>query len=292
MPFTPGDSGRMARSAMRSLRNGMVSAFIAAVLASLSPLASAQYARPLDIGQRVEETALSTWNIDVGIDGTPDYRRARDPCRKERIGGQSPSPADTRFKSHPSRGPARRTRAAGDRAWRCRRIRPASACARPASSSEKRKRLSAPRAAMRSPTLPVLRPTASVRADAKDAEIRVATFPSLATYWLVPRVARFQSLHGTAVSIDTSSALKPLSTHTWDVAIRHGRGKWPGCNAEKLFDEDLIAVCSPSYRGGDLPVRPSELANHSVLTYLGSREWQQWAAKADAASRACRQRPR
>lgn len=122
--------------------------------------------------------------------------------------------------------------------------------------------------------------TSAVRAESRKALVRVTTIPSLATYWLVPRVAAFQSLHGTSVAIDASSTLKPLPSNDYDLAIRHGRGEWPGCDAEKLFDEQLMAVCSPTYRGGNLPVAASELRDHHLLSYHGSQEWQQWAAKA------------
>lgn len=118
--------------------------------------------------------------------------------------------------------------------------------------------------------------TMAVRGEPEQAVVRATTIPSLATYWLLPRIARFQSLYKASVSIDTSIALKTLSARTFDLAIRHGRGHWPGCDAEKLFDEDLIVVCSPTYRGGDLPRRPNELAGHSLLTYEGSQEWRQW----------------
>lgn len=124
---------------------------------------------------------------------------------------------------------------------------------------------------------------AAVRADSRRATLRVTTIPSLATYWLVPRVAGFQAQHGTAVAIDTSTQIRPLSAQGYDVAIRHGRGEWPGCVAEKLFDEHLVAVCSPSYRGGDLPRAPDDLAEHRLLSYRDSQEWQQWAAKAGCA---------
>jgi LysR family glycine cleavage system transcriptional activator len=130
------------------------------------------------------------------------------------------------------------------------------------------------------PALSALRAaTMAIRGQPEQAVVRATTIPSLATYWLLPRLARFQSLYKASVSIDTSTVLKTLSAHTFDLAIRHGRGHWWGCDAEKLFDEDLIVVCSPAYRGGDLPRRPTELAGHSLLTYEGSQEWRQWTTQ-------------
>ena len=130
------------------------------------------------------------------------------------------------------------------------------------------------------PALRALRAaTMAIRGQPEQAVVRATTIPSLAAYWLLPRLARFQSLHKASVSIDTSIVLKTLSANTFDLAIRHGRGHWWGCDAEKLFDEDLIVVCSPAYRGGDLPRRPTELAGHSLLTYEGSQEWRQWTTQ-------------
>lgn len=120
----------------------------------------------------------------------------------------------------------------------------------------------------------------AVRVDGRKAVVRVTTIPSLAAYWLMPRVAGFQSLHSTSVAIDASTMIKTLSPHTYDLAIRHGRGEWLGCSSEKLFDEHLLVVCSPSYRNGNLPLSLSDLPNHCLLSYQGSREWQQWASQA------------
>lgn len=121
--------------------------------------------------------------------------------------------------------------------------------------------------------------TNAIRGQPEQAVVRATTVPSLATYWLMPRIARFQTLHKASVAIDTSIDLKTLVADTFDLAIRHGRGHWAGCDAEKLFDEDLLVVCSPAYRGGDLPRRATELSGHSLLTYQGSPEWRQWTTQ-------------
>ena len=66
------------------------------------------------------------------------------------------------------------------------------------------------------------------------------------------------------------------------MAVRYGRGTWPGLRTDWLMAEDMFPVCSPSLLTGRQPLRtPEDLAHHTLLHATVSREdWQLWLTAA------------
>ncbi|MCG9494482.1 transcriptional regulator GcvA [Acinetobacter pittii] len=78
--------------------------------------------------------------------------------------------------------------------------------------------------------------------------LTVAISPAFAAKWLLPRIDKFQAMYPeTDVRIDTN--LKPVDfiSNGIDIGVRYGRGSWSGLKAEKLMDEEVFPVCSPSF---------------------------------------------
>ena len=120
------------------------------------------------------------------------------------------------------------------------------------------------------------------RAD-REGLLTVSTTASLATKWLVSRVAAFQDAYpAIEVRITTSSALVDFRRDDVDAAVRFGLGTWPGLRADWLMAEHLFPVCSPGLLRGPTPLRePADLANHTLLHTMVSREdWQLWLTAA------------
>ena len=67
-----------------------------------------------------------------------------------------------------------------------------------------------------------------------------------------------------------------------DLAVRYGRGKWPGLRADPLLTEDVFPVCSPALLEGRHPLRePADLGHHTLLHDDFSREdWRIWLTAA------------
>jgi LysR family glycine cleavage system transcriptional activator len=106
---------------------------------------------------------------------------------------------------------------------------------------------------------------------------------SLAAKWLLPRLVAFQEAHpGIEVRLSTSSQLVDFRREEIDLAIRYGRGSWPGLRAQWLMAEDIFPVCSPALLGGKKPLkRPEDLAQHTLIHASFSREdWQLWLTAA------------
>jgi LysR family transcriptional regulator, glycine cleavage system transcriptional activator len=127
------------------------------------------------------------------------------------------------------------------------------------------------------------RATARLRRPDREGLLTVSTTASLAAKWLVTRVAAFQDANpGIEVRITTSPHLVDFEREEVDIAVRYGRGSWPGLRANWLMAEDIFPVCSPALLTGDKPLRrPEDLAHHTLLHATVSREdWQLWLTAA------------
>jgi LysR family transcriptional regulator, glycine cleavage system transcriptional activator len=125
--------------------------------------------------------------------------------------------------------------------------------------------------------------TARLQRPSRDSLLTVSTMASLAAKWLVTRVAAFQDANpGIEVRITTSAHLVDFRREEVDMAVRYGRGSWPGLRARWLMAEDIFPVCSPALLQAGKPLRqPSDLAHHTLLHASASREeWQVWLTAA------------
>jgi LysR family glycine cleavage system transcriptional activator len=123
------------------------------------------------------------------------------------------------------------------------------------------------------------RATARLRRADRDGVLTVSTMPSLAAKWLLIRVARFQDLHpGITIHITTSTRLVDFQRGEADMAIRYGRGNWPGLRADWLMADDIFPVCSPALLKRGKPLcQPDDLAHHTLLHDTSwPEDWRLW----------------
>ena len=84
--------------------------------------------------------------------------------------------------------------------------------------------------------------------------LRIGALPSLATYWLIPRLNSFISNHPSisvqVVTLDLDFASPERSPNLqggWiDAGLFFGDGHWPGLKSVKFMNEQLVPVVSPS----------------------------------------------
>src|SRR5580704_2121332 len=127
------------------------------------------------------------------------------------------------------------------------------------------------------------RATARLRRPDREGLITVSTTASLAAKWLVTRVAAFQDANpGIEVRITTSPHLVDFEREEVDIAVRYGRGSWPGLRADWLMAEHIFPVCSPALLKDANPLRsPEDLAHHTLLhTSISREDWQLWLTAA------------
>jgi LysR family glycine cleavage system transcriptional activator len=113
--------------------------------------------------------------------------------------------------------------------------------------------------------------------------LTVSCLPSLAAKWLVPRLASFQETHsGIEVRIATSTRIVDFRREEVDLAIRYGKGRWPGLRADWLMAENVFPVCSPALLAGARPLRRPEDLVHQTLLHVNlyRDEWLLWLTAA------------
>lgn len=91
--------------------------------------------------------------------------------------------------------------------------------------------------------------------DARPLSITLTS--SFAAAWLMPRLPDFSARNpDISLSLNPSAAVVPIEPGGVDVAIRFGKGHWPGLNAEPLVISNLVVVGAPDLIRG----RPIETA--------------------------------
>jgi LysR family glycine cleavage system transcriptional activator len=116
-----------------------------------------------------------------------------------------------------------------------------------------------------------------VRAERSGGVLVVSTLSSLLNSWLAARLPEFFTAHPLIdLRLQCSKQLTDFARSDVHVAIRMGRGQWPGLHAEKLFDEYLVPICTPELlaRHGTLAA-PGSTAGYPLL-HSSSEPWDMW----------------
>jgi putative choline sulfate-utilization transcription factor len=119
---------------------------------------------------------------------------------------------------------------------------------------------------------------ARIRERQADQVLTVGTDFGFAAYWLMPRLAALRAdWPELDVRIVTSQNEIDVRGDAMDMAIAFGSGRWPGCEAQALFPELVLPVCSPAFlarhpRIGDSPQALLKLP----LLHLESPEPARW----------------
>lgn len=101
----------------------------------------------------------------------------------------------------------------------------------------------------------------------KGNSLKISVSPSFASKWLIPRLANFYALNPNAtVKISATFELTDFSAEDVDLAIRYGKGDYPGLHVEELLRDVVFPVCSPSLLEGDKPLKkPADLLAHTLI---------------------------
>ena len=120
--------------------------------------------------------------------------------------------------------------------------------------------------------------TLSITQDQSTGVLTISTMDSFAAKWLVPRLFRFRQAHPDIdVRLGTSDKLADFVTDGIDVAIRFGRGRYPGLTAEMLLQENVFPVCSPRLLEGAHALRePADLRHHTLIHDDAEINWEIW----------------
>ena len=141
------------------------------------------------------------------------------------------------------------------------------------------------------------RATREIRMRRPRRVLTISVLPTIASYWLMPRLTRFsQTDAGVEVRILTSIQPIDLVGGEADLAIRVGAApeqqfddlqpridlrmvsNWRGLHTDLLFPDILVPVCAPSLTKGRRPLRHPRDVEHYPLIHTATREhaWSDW----------------
>ncbi len=137
----------------------------------------------------------------------------------------------------------------------------------------------------------IARALASLDRRAVDRPVTVTVLPSFANRWLITRLARFRQRHPQLpVRILAEERLADLKSGSADLAIRFGRGSYPGHHVVRLMGDWVVPVCSPQFYDEHGPFddlhRLSELPLlHDLMAERdgSGADWRSWLTQIGAA---------
>ena len=127
-------------------------------------------------------------------------------------------------------------------------------------------------------------------AGAPGGDVHLASVPTFAAQWLIPRLGDFARLHpGITVHIETRTRPFLFADTALDAALYAGTAeqlqRWAGTHSLHLLDEEVVVVCHPRLLGKRKTLKAETLATMPLLQQSTRPEaWSQWFAQAQVAA--------
>lgn len=126
---------------------------------------------------------------------------------------------------------------------------------------------------------------AGLRAARHRPRVTITAAVSIASLWLVPRLAAFQALEPDLdVLISADNRMIDLEREGIDLALRYDDPSSVAAEAVELFGENVFPVAAPAVADGlSLPLRVEDLARTTLLSHADSHlvpwlAWEPWLA--------------
>ena len=118
--------------------------------------------------------------------------------------------------------------------------------------------------------------TANVLPDRGRRAVRLTLPASMAATWLIPRLGTFETTHPEIeVQLVPTTRLVDLARDQVDLAMRYGKGGWPGVEATYLFDDLATPVAAPGLLSGPATELPRDV--RYIVAGAIPNEWDEWA---------------
>lgn len=124
-----------------------------------------------------------------------------------------------------------------------------------------------------------------LKAETSRTPVRLYVSITVATHWLLPRLARIrEALPLFDLRLYTSDKLLELPDDGMSIAITGGRGAWPGCHVWLFTKEIIYPVCSSKYLQASGTVKHLKDLRHHRLIHLDDMlhegvTWRDWFDK-------------
>ncbi len=111
------------------------------------------------------------------------------------------------------------------------------------------------------------------------AVLSISCTNSFAHLWLAPRIGAFQMRHpNLAVRIMADDAVVDLAREGIDLAVRGGKGEWPGLEARLLTHNRLVPMCSPAWRDRHGAIADAQALHALPRLSPDDMWWHEWFA--------------
>ncbi|CAM3858072.1 LysR substrate-binding domain-containing protein [Bordetella tumulicola] len=108
--------------------------------------------------------------------------------------------------------------------------------------------------------------------------LRVSVPPSLAMWWLMPRLSELDNTQP-GFQIELSTSIEPVDFEQggYDAAIRRIDATPRGLRAERFLDGGSVPVCSPQYQRNNEVFSPQDLVRATLLVSRSENNaWSEW----------------
>ncbi|EHV9721345.1 LysR family transcriptional regulator [Vibrio parahaemolyticus O1:K58] len=120
-------------------------------------------------------------------------------------------------------------------------------------------------------------------------ELYIGVAPTFAQSWLLPRMVEFQRLYPSLnIKLRVKASRLDFLHEPVDIAIYYSDSEHPGFHHQRLFDEELMPVCSPEYSQIHFSDSVSSASQFETVTFIHctesleanepNHEWQSWLA--------------
>lgn len=120
--------------------------------------------------------------------------------------------------------------------------------------------------------------TVSQRPASEDT-LTLSLYPTLAEKWVMPRLAKFHHIHpGLDIQIMTTFRDTQFDVERVDLASYMGSAPPAGTDGIRLFDDEVLPVCSPKLRVGKRSLsKPADLLDATIIhSVRRADDWQRW----------------
>ena len=109
--------------------------------------------------------------------------------------------------------------------------------------------------------------------------LKISTFPTMASNVIIPQLGDFQEKHPDInIRIETGINVTDLRYDDCDLAIRVGRGDWPGVVVKKLINLTAHAVCTADFAKKYKLTTPEQISQVPLIDLANmDNVWRIWA---------------
>jgi LysR family glycine cleavage system transcriptional activator len=121
--------------------------------------------------------------------------------------------------------------------------------------------------------------TEEIRNPNDRARVSLTLTATLATFWLIPRLNKLETLHPEiSLQLINTARICDLRREQINLGIRYGKAPWSGVTAEHLLDEQAFPVCTPGYLDADWTGKPAEALRRArlIVNDTDPTEWDSW----------------